>query len=500
MNIKQAKQSIENAITAYLTKNEFNEYVIPQERQRPVFLMGPPGIGKTAIMEQIAAEKNIALVAYSMTHHTRQSALGLPCIVKKSFEGREYTATEYTMSEIIASVYSRMELTGKKEGILFLDEINCVSETLSPIMLEFLQYKKFGMYQLPQGWIVVTAGNPPEYNNSVHDYDVATWDRLKRIDVEPDYSVWKEYAYARGTHPAIISYLDLKKENFYQIETTADGKRFVTARGWCDLSDMMNLYEKSGIKVTEDLIRQYLQSPEIARDFAVCYDLFNKYKSDYQVNDILEGHFRDEIMDRAEKAKFDERLCLLGLLIHGASEAAESVIRKENTLNELRGCIKNILAGIRKNKSSADVLIHKEIKHELAMLEKLRAESASPSDRSSALHGSIQTLNALLKKTGKATDLSEDSIKDFYNSEVNQLKQEADHTSSIFSNIYTFSEAVFQDDQELLILTTELTINYYTALFISHYGCREYRNHSHQLMFYGRQNEILNEIKNLSLE
>ena len=56
MNIKQAKDEIQYAIKAYFTKDEFGNYVIPIERQRPIFLMGPPGIGKTAIMEQIANE------------------------------------------------------------------------------------------------------------------------------------------------------------------------------------------------------------------------------------------------------------------------------------------------------------------------------------------------------------------------------------------------------------------------------------------------------------
>ena len=72
MNIKQAKEQIKNAMTAYFTKNQFGAYVIPLEKQRPIFLMGPPGIGKTAIMEQIAQELGVGLVSYSMTHHTRQ--------------------------------------------------------------------------------------------------------------------------------------------------------------------------------------------------------------------------------------------------------------------------------------------------------------------------------------------------------------------------------------------------------------------------------------------
>ena len=169
MNIKEAKEQIKNAMTAYFSKDEFGNYRIPIERQRPIFLIGAPGIGKTAIMEQIAQELEVGLVSYSMTHHTRQSALGLPFISRKNYGGTEYDVSEYTMSEIIASVYDMMEETGVTEGILFLDEINCVSETLAPAMLQFLQYKIFGRHRVPDGWIVVTAGNPPEYNKSVRD-------------------------------------------------------------------------------------------------------------------------------------------------------------------------------------------------------------------------------------------------------------------------------------------------------------------------------------------
>ena len=100
-----------------------------------------PGIGKTQIMEQIARECGIALVSYTITHHTRQSAVGLPFIVKKNYGEEEFSVTEYTMSEIISSVYDKMEKTDLKEGILFIDEINCVSETLAPMMLQFLQGK-----------------------------------------------------------------------------------------------------------------------------------------------------------------------------------------------------------------------------------------------------------------------------------------------------------------------------------------------------------------------
>ena len=332
MNIREAKEQIKNAVRAYLTKDEFGRYKIPVERQRPVFLMGAPGIGKTAIMAQIAQELGIGLVSYSMTHHTRQSALGLPFIVKKNYGGREVSVSEYTMSEIIASVYDTMEKSGVKEGILFLDEINCVSETLAPAMLQFLQYKIFGTYTVPEGWIVVTAGNPPEYNRSVREFDIVTWDRLKRIDVQPDYDAWHSYAVEQGEHPAVISYLALKKTDFYNIETTVEGRSFVTARGWDDLSQMMQLYEENGMTVDEKLIGQYLQNKRIAKDFAIYYDLFNKYRADYKIEAILKGEADEDILKRAQEARFDERLSLVSMLTDALISRTREVAVEEAVL------------------------------------------------------------------------------------------------------------------------------------------------------------------------
>ncbi len=162
MNIREAKQQIKNAMVAYFTKDEFGNYLLPAARQRPVFLLGAPGIGKTAIMEQIAQELEVGFVSYSMTHHTRQSALGLPFIATKTYGGVEYQVSEYTMSEIIASVYEAVESTGRPEGILFLDEINCVSETLTPAMLQFLQYKVFGPPRRARWVDRGDRSNPPE--------------------------------------------------------------------------------------------------------------------------------------------------------------------------------------------------------------------------------------------------------------------------------------------------------------------------------------------------
>ena len=504
MNIKEAKEQIKNAMTAYFTKDGFGGYAIPIEKQRPVFLMGPPGIGKTAIMEQIASELGVGLISYSMTHHTRQSALGLPFIVQKNYGGREYDVSEYTMSEIIASVYDMMEETGLREGILFLDEINCVSETLAPSMLQFLQYKIFGRHRVPDGWIVVTAGNPPEYNNSVREFDIVTWDRLKRIDVEPDFGVWKEYAYLSNVHPAIISYLDVKHSDFYKIESTVDGKSFVTARGWSDLSDMIKLYEKHGLKVDNALVSQYLQNKKIARDFAVYYDLYMKYKSDYQIGEILSGKASEEIKRRAKAAKFDERLALLSLILDGVNEGMRAVANEEDMLSALLACLKEVRAGLSNSAADAVKLLGEKASAVRAKIEKGKASSSLSAEKRHTLNLTAAALAeeaALIGRNDRPSGTAAFALmkKDF-DSRVAALKKNAEAAGKKLSNAFAFLEEVFGEGQELLILVTELTINAHSSRFISRYGCKEYFAHNKELLLYERRKELIEELGDLNFD
>lgn len=310
---KGRNQTYRNSIFA---KDDEGRYKIPLIRQRPVLLMGPPGIGKTQIMEQIAEECKIGLVAYTITHHTRQSAVGLPFIKEMEFAGKEYSITEYTMSEIIASVYRKIE-EGCPEGILFIDEINCVSETLAPTMLQFLQCKTFGNQAVPEGWIIVAAGNPPEYNKSVREFDMVTLDRVRCMQVEADLGVWKAYARSRHIHGAILSYLELRPKNFYRVEADVDGLQFVTARGWEDLSILMQTYEEMGLPVDETVVGEFLHHKDVAEDAAAYFDLYQKYKDDYGIPLILEGKIRPEVFARIYDAAFDERLSVVNLLLDG---------------------------------------------------------------------------------------------------------------------------------------------------------------------------------------
>ena len=331
MNIKEAKQEIKNTVAVYLDKDKDGAYRIPAVRQRPILLIGPPGVGKTQIMEQIADECGISLVSYTITHHTRQTAVGLPFIEKKVFDGQTYSVTEYTMSEIIASIHHAMEEGLSREGILFIDEINCVSETLAPTMLQFLQNKTFGNQPVPGGWILVAAGNPPEYNKSVREFDVVTLDRVRKIDVQADLGVWEEYASAVSIHRSITAYLKMHPEHFYIMETDTDGRHFVTARGWEDFSHLLTAYREKQIPVTEEVIYEYLPHREVAEGFAAYLELYARYEEEYPVDEILGGDVPSVIYARLLTAGFDERVAVVELILTGLVNLIRGVGASEDT-------------------------------------------------------------------------------------------------------------------------------------------------------------------------
>lgn len=487
MDIKRAKQEIKDSVEAYLTKDGFGEYQIPALRQRPILLMGPPGIGKTQIMEQIARECQIGLVAYTITHHTRQSAVGLPFIKEKDYGGVSYSVTEYTMSEIIASVYEKIEQTGLHEGILFIDEINCVSETLAPTMLQFLQCKTFGNQKVPEGWIIVAAGNPPEYNKSVREFDVVTLDRIKMIDVEANYDVWKEYAYKADIHPAVLAYLEIRQNHFYKMETTVDGKAFVTARGWEDLSEFIKAYESLGKTIDRDVIYQYIRHMGIAKEFANYLELYRKYKKDYKIDEILNGSFTEDMLEKLKFAPFDERLSIVHLLHGKLNELFVKYAKTDAYVGELFSWLKDYM----ENGSLEETLK----KAQNAFQERKKAEQISKEEEH-IWKRVIEKLEWFAEQSKKKKPEDEEkAVRTWFKAETENREQLVEHISEALLNVFDFVEAAFGEGQEMVVFITELNVNFYSARFIRENGCDPYYKYNKGLLFDERQEGILEQLK-----
>lgn len=501
MNIKRAKQEIKDTIEAYLLKDEYGEYVIPQMRQRPVLLLGAPGIGKTQIMEQIAKECRIGLVSYTITHHTRQSAIGLPYISKKEYGGKEYSVTEYTMSEIVASIYNKIEKTGLQEGILFIDEINCVSETLAPAMLQFLQCKMFGNHEIPQGWVIVSAGNPPEYNKSVREFDVVTMDRVKKIEVEPDFTVWKEYAVKNQLHPAVIAYLSTRTANFYRMETTVDGRTFATPRGWEDLSQMLQVYDKLGKKMDREVVRQYIQHEKIAKDFANYLELYEKYQMDYQLEAVLRGEISDSLKKKAGHASFDEKLSVVSLLLARLRNSFSDVFFGQEKISLLFEVLKTLREGLMDETSEAAACVKEATAAFEQEYEAKKAAELLTRSEDRIYRSTVQLLEQDVWKLAQSGDGAEvlDRIRTWFGAVQDAQEEKEAEAAQMLEYAFDFMEEVFGTGQELVIFVTELNRDYYSVRFLQEYECERYYRYNRQLLADESSREIEERLRQMQV-
>ena len=367
-------------------------------------------------------------------------------------------------------------------------------------MLQFLQYKVFGRHRVPDGWIVVTAGNPPEYNRTVHDFDMATWDRLKRIDVDPDYTAWRDYAVETGVHPAVLTYLDIEQGHFYHVETTVDGMSFVTARGWDDLSSIIKLYEEQNLPVDDLLIGQYVQSPEIAKHFSVYYELFTKYRSDYQIDRIVEGTFDQGIVERAQEAGFDERVSLMGLI----TDALIGVVREAVSEEKAVAFTHEQLAALRDRMAEDATEDARDLAQKAAaeIRKKAGIEKTAgllSSDKKLSYERAAGLLEAAVRNT-EGSALSFDDIKAEFEEMLDALDGRLDRAARGLDNVFRFVEEAFGDGQEMLLLVTDLSVNRYSMAFINDHGCERYFAHNEKLLFRERGDDLIDRINRLNLE
>jgi hypothetical protein len=283
--VSKAKEAVKEAVRGYLYKDADGNYVMDEWNRQPIYLEGAPGIGKTELVKQVSSELGLGFVSFSMVHHSRNSLLGLP-VINELKNGGKYTT--YTMSEVIAKVLESVG-EGNREGILLLDEFPCMSETLMPAMLAFLQTKNIGMHYLPEGWVIVLCGNPPEYNKASKKFDASILDRIRKIEVEFDAQCFLSYGKEKEFAEVILSYLELQPDHVYSYSSGDGETELVTCRGWENLSHAIKIYSELGQEIDDDMVRQFIKSDKISSSFVQYYRQWQIGMTLQEIDDILSG-------------------------------------------------------------------------------------------------------------------------------------------------------------------------------------------------------------------
>lgn len=512
MNIKQAKEEIKNCIEAYLLTDGHGDYVIPSVNQRPLLITGPPGIGKTQMMEQVAIECGVGFVPYTITHQTEKSVVSQPYLEKRRYDGREYVVTEFTMSRIVSAVYEYMEVTGVKEGILFIDEFNSLPHTLLPTMRQFLQYKAFGSYKLPNGWIIVMAGSMAEYSDSVRDMDMGMLDRIINLRLTADFEIWKGYALENAIHPAVISYLEGNRDNLFCVEFGDTGQMFATPRGWEDLAHILVINERLGKNVDNRVVSQYIEHPGIAKSFTEFLPMFEIYKSEYRIDRVLAGDTYDDLAIRISNASAVEKASIVNMLLDKLNIKFRDVNSKELYLGLLLEQLKKIKDAAMSHMAGKENQDHPDDGGVPEFLGFLRADMVSDLEQRKRLSllspeeekagykvaERLKSYNRNLIETRcTAWPHGFKQVCHLFEEESGEYERLCENILSMMECAFDFLEASFGGGQEVVKFVTELNNNYYSNRFLTDNKCDRYYEYNKRLVFESKEDSLRNRLAKL---
>lgn len=196
----------------------------------PVFLWGGPGIGKSAIVRQLVEELDMDPEKSFIDQRLQQiDPVDLRGLPYPNEEGRlEYNPPTF--------------LPDHGKGILFLDELNLAPKQVQAAAYELVLDRKLGdSYHLPDGWMVIAAGNRTGDKAFVNPMAAPLANRFIHWEVGPTLEDWKEWAYEENIESDIIGYLNFKPRMLYQFDPERSEHAFPTPRTWERVSDLMKM-------------------------------------------------------------------------------------------------------------------------------------------------------------------------------------------------------------------------------------------------------------------
>jgi len=203
MNPNKAKRSIEHLVN----------------RKVPVFLWGPPGIGKSSIVSQIAKDRDIGFIDLRLSLLDPTDLRGIPF-----FDAEEKSA--------VWAEASFLPDGSVPEGVLFLDELNTAAPMVQASAYQLILDRKIGEYTLPDGWAIVAAGNRESDRGVVFRMASPLANRFVHLDMEVDLEVWQSWARGAGIDPTIIAFVSYRPDGLFAFDTQNDSKAFATPRTW----------------------------------------------------------------------------------------------------------------------------------------------------------------------------------------------------------------------------------------------------------------------------
>ena len=201
----------------------------------PVFLWGPPGVGKSSIVRSIAKQKKLELLDVRASLLDPTDLRGIPTVEKGK---AKWCPPSFLPSD------------PKSKGLLFFDELNAAPPLVQASLYQLTLDRCVGEYKLPDGWSILAAGNRAEDRSVTFRMPAALINRFVHLDYEVDFEDWRDWAVVNKMHPLVVGFLSTRRELLFNMDKP--DKPFPTPRSWEMVSDILS--SQDSFKDCQDII------------------------------------------------------------------------------------------------------------------------------------------------------------------------------------------------------------------------------------------------------
>ncbi len=185
----------------------------------PTFLWGPPGIGKSSIVRQIASDRGVDFIDLRLTLLDPTDLRGFP------FFDQETHKAVWAPPAFLPDGSS-------PEGILFLDELNTAAPMVQASAYQLILDRRIGEYELPEGWAIVAAGNRESDRGAVFRMPAPLANRFVHLEMEIDAAQWRSWAMANGFDHSVVGFISARPDALFMFDAKSVHRSFATPRSW----------------------------------------------------------------------------------------------------------------------------------------------------------------------------------------------------------------------------------------------------------------------------
>ena len=200
------------------------------KNQRPIFMWGPPGIGKSDIIKQLGTELEAHVIDVRLSLWEPTDIKGIPY-----FDSNNNTMVWAPPSELPSQEFAKQH----KKIVLFLDEMNSAAPSVQAAAYQLVLNRKVGAYSLPDNVVIVAAGNRETDKGVTYRMPAPLANRFVHLELAVDWDDWFDWATENKVHKDVVGFLTFSKKDLYDFDPKSSSRAFATPRSWSFVSELL---------------------------------------------------------------------------------------------------------------------------------------------------------------------------------------------------------------------------------------------------------------------